>query len=138
VWKDARTPHFLGDLPHAWVASDFVRSVLDMLAYERESDGALVVGAGIPVRWVQEGEGVSLRGLRTTRGELSYSMKAGAGGIDVRLEPGLTLGPAGAILAAPGVTGAWHAQIDGRDARLSPDGTLRLPRSPATVRLTPP
>ena len=29
-------PQFLGDLPHTWVGSDFVRSVLDMLAYERE------------------------------------------------------------------------------------------------------
>ena len=27
---------FIGDLPHAWVASDYIRSVLDLFAYERE------------------------------------------------------------------------------------------------------
>ncbi len=138
VWKDERAAHFLGDLPHAWVGSDFVRSVLDLFAYERETDGAVVVGAGIPERWVHEGPGVSIRGLRTTRGVLSYSMRASAGGLDVQLEPGLTLGPAGAILAAPGVTRGWHARIDGREASLAADGTLRVPRLPATVRLTPP
>ena len=59
-----RKPFFLGDLPHAWVASDYVRSVLDMFAYEREADDALVIAAGIPEAWL-DGEGVSVRGLRT-------------------------------------------------------------------------
>ena len=39
VWHDARTPHFLGDLPHTWCGSDYVRSMLDMLAYVDESAG---------------------------------------------------------------------------------------------------
>ena len=30
------TPKFIGDMPHTWVASDFIRSVLDMFAYERD------------------------------------------------------------------------------------------------------
>ena len=30
-----------------WVASDYIRSVLDMFAYEREADDALVLGAGL-------------------------------------------------------------------------------------------
>ena len=38
-------------MPHAWVASDFVRSVLEAIAYDRE-DGALVVGAGVPAAWL--------------------------------------------------------------------------------------
>jgi hypothetical protein len=46
-----RKPGFIGDMPHAWVASDFIRSVLDAVAYERE-DGAIVVGAGVPARWL--------------------------------------------------------------------------------------
>jgi hypothetical protein len=41
-------------MPQAWVASDFIRSVLDAVAYDRE-DGALVVGAGVPRRWLGEG-----------------------------------------------------------------------------------
>src|SRR5436305_10507008 len=40
VYKDLRAPNFLGDLPHTWVGSDFIRSFLDLLAYERDSDQA--------------------------------------------------------------------------------------------------
>ncbi len=38
---------FVGDLPHAWVASDYIRSVLDLFAYER-SDGAMVLAGRHP------------------------------------------------------------------------------------------
>jgi hypothetical protein len=51
VGTDMRKPRFIGDMPHAWVASDFVRSILDAVSYERE-DGTLVVGAGVPARWL--------------------------------------------------------------------------------------
>jgi hypothetical protein len=48
VDHDARHARFIGDMPHTWVGTDFVRSVMDMLVYERESDSALVLCAGIP------------------------------------------------------------------------------------------
>jgi hypothetical protein len=51
VGRDPRKPRFIGDMPHAWVASDFVRSILEAVAYDRE-DGALVVGAGVPASWL--------------------------------------------------------------------------------------
>jgi len=51
VGREVRKPRFIGDMPHAWVASDFVRSILEAVAYDRE-DGALVVGAGVPAAWL--------------------------------------------------------------------------------------
>jgi hypothetical protein len=51
VGTEYRKPRFIGDMPHAWVASDFVRSILDAVAYDRE-DGALVIGAGVPAPWL--------------------------------------------------------------------------------------
>ncbi len=51
VRTEYRKAGFIGDMPHAWVASDFVRSILDAIAYERE-DGELVVGAGVPPWWL--------------------------------------------------------------------------------------
>lgn len=137
VWKDERAPHFLGDLPHAWVGSDFVRSVLDMLAYEREGDGALVVGAGVPERWMG-GDGVVVHGLRTTRGELSYTLHASGRGIAARIEAGVRLPAAGLILAPPGITPGWRALLDGAPAPISAAGTVRITSLPATVLLTPP
>ena len=52
VWRDPRAPKFIGDLPHSWVGAEFIRSVRTMFAYERESDEALVVGAGLLPDWV--------------------------------------------------------------------------------------
>src|SRR5688500_8752270 len=51
VYRDSLNPKFIGDMPHTWVGSDFIRSALDMFAYERESDSSLVIGAGIPEKW---------------------------------------------------------------------------------------
>jgi hypothetical protein len=39
----------LGDIPHGWVASDFIGAALDLCAYEREPDHAMVLGAGVPL-----------------------------------------------------------------------------------------
>ena len=61
-------------MPHAWVASDFIRSVLDLFAYERDADHALVLAAGVPSAWL-DGAGISVRNLRTPYGMLSYSLK---------------------------------------------------------------
>ncbi len=74
VSRTPRKPFFLGDLPHAWVASDYVRSALDLFAYERPDDEAIVVAGGIPADWLK-GEGIAIEGLRTPGGALSYSLR---------------------------------------------------------------
>ena len=51
VLRDAREPRFLGDMPHGWVASDQIRSVLDLFAYEHEGERSLVLAAGVPMAW---------------------------------------------------------------------------------------
>ena len=51
-------------MPHGWVASDFIRAVLDLFAYEREGDQALVLAAGVPPAWLA-GPGITVKGLRT-------------------------------------------------------------------------
>jgi len=74
VSRTPRKPFFVGDLPHAWVASDFVRSALDMFAYNRDMDDALVLAAGVPTAWLQ-GEGIAVQGLRTPQGQLNYRLQ---------------------------------------------------------------
>ncbi|MBV9492912.1 MAG: coagulation factor 5/8 type domain-containing protein [Acidobacteria bacterium] len=51
VRTDPRKAGFIGDMPHAWVASDYIRSILDAFAYDA-ADGSIVVGAGIPRQWL--------------------------------------------------------------------------------------
>ena len=73
VAQNYRSPTYLGDIPHLWVGSDFARSFIDMLAYEREEDDALVLGAGIPSLWLEKG--VRVHGLRTIYGPLDFSAR---------------------------------------------------------------
>jgi hypothetical protein len=74
VGREVRKPRFVGDMPHGWVASDYGRSILDMFAYERPADEALVLMAGVPTSWTKK-EGFSVRNLRTPYGPLTYSMR---------------------------------------------------------------
>jgi hypothetical protein len=75
VGRDARKPRFVGDMPHAWIASDYVRSALDLFAYDRESDGSMVLAAGVQPDWLK-GEGIAIRDLRTPYGRLGYTLTA--------------------------------------------------------------
>ena len=72
VLRDAREPRFLGDMPHGWVASDQIRSVLDLFAYEHEGERSLVLAAGVPMAWF-DGAGLTVQDLRTPYGRLGWS-----------------------------------------------------------------
>jgi hypothetical protein len=80
VGREPRQPRFVGDMPHAWIASDLIRSVLDLFAYARESDQTLVLAAGLPTAWF-DGPGVRIRQLETRYGRLDYSVTRNAKGV---------------------------------------------------------
>ncbi|HEX6631422.1 MAG TPA: discoidin domain-containing protein [Gemmatimonadaceae bacterium] len=98
VWRDSTAPKFIGDMPHTWAGSDFIRSVLDLFAYEREADGSLVVAAGIPDRWLEGGHEVAVRGLRTWYGPLDVTVRRDAAGATRVTLGGLTRMPPGGIV----------------------------------------
>jgi hypothetical protein len=132
VGRDPRQPRFVGDMPHGWVASDFIRSVLDLFAYERDVDQAVVLGAGIPPEWL-EGSGVTVKDLRTPYGSLSYSLKKEGTGVVLRVAAGPQVPPGGFVFVWPG------KQPPPRDTRVNGGaaswrGTeLRLDALPAKV-----
>ncbi len=97
VFKDLRAPSFLGDLPHTWVGSDFIRSFLDLLAYERDSDQALVLAAGVPDEWISAPGGVSVKKMPTPWGPLEYSLTAKGGSVRLRVGEGLRVPPGGIV-----------------------------------------
>jgi hypothetical protein len=49
--------------------------VRTLLAYERESDRALVLAAGVPARWVMSDTGVGVKRLPTHYGVIGYQMR---------------------------------------------------------------
>lgn len=130
VGRLPREPRFLGDLPHGWVASDYIRSVLDMFAYERARDHALVLAHGVPAGWIDR-DGVRIGGLRTPYGALRYSLRRD--GSRVLLDVAAGSAPGG--LALPAVDPSWlraATTINGRPAHWR-KGELLIPNAPAHV-----
>jgi hypothetical protein len=134
IWREPRAAKFLGDLPHTWVASDFLRSVADIFVYEREADSALVLAAAIPDSWLDE-PGVRVRGLSTWWGPLSYTARRSDAGVTVAIEAGTRMPPGGILVRRPGSDRtATGATIDGRPVALRADGAVLLRTLPATIR----
>jgi hypothetical protein len=99
VWRDPAAPKFVGDLPHAWIASGFVRAVRSLFVYEREDD-ALVVGAGVPLEWL-DAPGVAFR-LPTHWGVLGARLRrSGERALRVELDAGIELPPGGVVIEPP-------------------------------------
>jgi len=113
VWRDPRTPKFIGDMPHTWVGSDYIRSVLDMFAYEREADSSLVIGAGVLPGWVRQGTGLRVHDLSTHYGRLSYSMGGSGDSVEIRIK-GPRIPPGGLVIRSPFDRTIRSAALDGR------------------------
>jgi hypothetical protein len=135
VGRDPRESRFVGDMPHGWVASDFIRSALDLFAYERESDHSLVIAAGVPDAWLDR-DGIAVENLRTPYGPLTYSLKRGDGGLRLDVPRGVLRLPPGGITFAPPLIGtASMATINGKHVAWN-GSELRIRSLPATVEIT--
>ncbi|HEV7921911.1 MAG TPA: coagulation factor 5/8 type domain-containing protein [Thermoanaerobaculia bacterium] len=109
VRTDARQAGFIGDTPHAWVASDFICSILDAFAYDAE-DGSIVVGAGVPRAWLTRplhvgplamvGGTVDVR-MRLAGDQIIAEVR-NTTGRTVRVPPDITLRNVGAGFSPPG------------------------------------
>jgi hypothetical protein len=128
VGTDPRKPRFIGDMPHAWVASDFIRSVLDAVAYDRE-DGALVVGAGVPRSWLGKGT-LHVGPLPTYSGPIDLRMHVEGDRIVVDLIGSAR--PARVVVRSPDDRPIRVARVDGRAVEHG-EREVIVPRLPARV-----
>jgi hypothetical protein len=133
VWREPRTPKFIGDMPHGWVMSDFIRATIDMLAYERERDSTLVIGAGVPGAWAEAPGGVTVRDLHTWYGTLALSAHGDARGATISVS-GVDA-PGGIEVRAPFDRRVRSATVNGRRASLIDEGRAVMVRAPAIVEL---
>ena len=93
VRANPREGGFIGDMPHTWVGSDFIRSAMDFLAYE--DDGALILGAGLAPEWARQG--VRVENLSTHYGLLNYEIA----GDKLRIGGKLRVPPKGIVVKSP-------------------------------------
>jgi hypothetical protein len=109
-----------------------------MFAYARDSDGALVLAAGVPASWLEGPDVIAVHDLRTPYGPLDLTI------VPERTRWVVTVSgptpPGGCVLKWPwaGSPDA-HVTIDGKSAAIRPaptareGGELRLPRMPARI-----
>jgi hypothetical protein len=138
VFRDPKTPKFIGDMPHTWVGSDYIRSFLDMFAFERERDSALVIGAGVRDEWVKENPGIRVSNLSTEYGLLNYDMRASGNVVTVNLRAGIRMPKGGIVIWSPleqPILSAWvegvPAPVKGSEVtirKLPAIVTIRYPR----------
>ena len=119
AWRDRRAPAHVGDLPHTWVAAEYVLAVRSLFAYERADNRTLVIAAGLAPEWTS-GEGVRVQRMPTLHGPLSFTART----VDEHtfrcdIEPGVTAGiqlcpPLSGRLVGVTVDGRAHEDFDAR------------------------
>jgi hypothetical protein len=132
-WRDPREAGHLGDVPHAWIGAEYVLAVLGTFAYERVSDSALVIGAGIAETWLDGGE-IVVEELPTWWGPLSYSIaREGSHALRLRIAPGLALPPGGIVVEPPHARPLARVEIDGRALATFESDRITLRQTAANV-----
>lgn len=132
VDRDARRPHFIGDMPHGWIASDFIQALLDLFAYERPADDALVLAAGLPPEWLT-GKGAGIGNLRTPHGKLTYTLRQEERQLVLTIAGTLTPPRGGLVFEWPYVGVPGKVAINGARAQWNSNRELRIRTLPAVV-----
>jgi hypothetical protein len=132
AWRDRKAPAHVGDLPHTWIAGEYVLALRCLFAYERETDRSLVLGAGLAPEWL-DGAGVRVKRMPTLYGTLSYSLRRmDAHTLRWEIEGGTT---AKLVLRPPLRKPLRTVSVDGRPAGVD-DGSVTVPGGPAEVIFT--
>ncbi len=122
TWRDPRSPGHLGDIPHTWIAAEYLLAVASMVAAEREAADSLVLASGMPWAWIADDDGFTVDNLPTRYGLLDFGIRAISDDViqvrvsSINLPPGgLTIVPPlpdGKRLASVKCERGTHAEID--------------------------
>ncbi|MDZ7309493.1 MAG: hypothetical protein ONB49_20870, partial [candidate division KSB1 bacterium] len=135
VWRDPATPKMIGDMPHTWVGSDFMRAARSLFVFEREQDAALVIGEGIREAWVRDPAGVEVRNLPTHYGTLHYRMHMHDGRVIVELEGDLSLPPGRLEVRSPLAAALKGVRVNGKKIASFTSDRIFLHTLPARLEL---
>lgn len=122
-----------GDMPHAWVAADFVASIRDALFFERGD--TLVIGAGIPWEWYRKGKEIGIENGYSIFGRVNFDTKLKGNKIKWKLNIG-DKSLKGIILKVPDCVTIKRAKVNGSNWTDFKGNFVRLPISSKNVVIT--
>ena len=102
TWHDPRSPGHIGDVPHTWIAAEYMLALTAMVASERETSASMVLASGLPWAWISQENGFAVRGLPTRFGTLDFTLSSsGNQAIQLAVGGSMTLPPGGLSIAPP-------------------------------------
>lgn len=132
VGREPRKVRFIGDMPHAWISSDYLRGALDLFAYEDQAERRLVLGAGLTTDWFS-GKGSGIAGLATPYGKLDMTVVGNSKRMSLTIN-GSARPPGGFAFDWPFDTIPPRARINGRRADWN-NRRLLIPSSRQPIRV---
>jgi hypothetical protein len=106
-----------------------------MLAYERAADRSLVLAAGVPASWLDDGAEVAVTGLPTHHGPLDLRLlRVGGGDVAVSIA-GVDVPPGGIVLRPPLGRPLAAVEVNGRPVTTFDAGRATITVCPAEVVL---
>ncbi|HET6339793.1 MAG TPA: discoidin domain-containing protein [Polyangiales bacterium] len=86
---DSRLRHtaYVGDMPHTWIGTEYVRAIIGMLMHEADTHIELL--PGVQPSWLSTGSGISVADLPTAFGPLTMTARQNGNELRVVLGPGL-------------------------------------------------
>ncbi len=114
VGRDPRKVRFIGDMPHAWISSDYLRGALDLFAYEDKAERRLVLGGGLTADWLA-GKGSGIKGLATPYGTMDIKVAGDAKRLSLTID-GTARPPGGFAFDWPFASAPPRGRINGRPA----------------------
>jgi hypothetical protein len=122
VHSRERHPGYIGDMPHTWIGSEYVRAIFGMLV--REEGDTLVLLPGVTTSWLQ-GEGIRVGALPTAFGTMRLQASGNAAALKVSLagiRPGTPV-----HVKWPSRTRPTSVRIDGRAVTAFDEDGIRMP-----------
>ena len=135
AWRDPRSPGHLGDVPHTWIGAEYIVAVRNMLAYERAADRSLVLAAGVPGSWLEDGVEFAVTGLPTHHGSLDLRLQRAAGGDLAMSVTGVGVPPGGIVLRPPLARPLASVEVNGRSVTTFDADSATIAACPAEVVL---
>ena len=127
VWRDPGTPKFIGDMPHTWIAADYLNAVRTMVVCEQDADRSLLLFAGIPAEWIDEG--CSMEGLITRWGRVDVSLRRRNGVLEARVVSE-RVPEGGYVISLPASLRGQPIMVNGKRFTVAPKLRLRVVPKP--------